>query len=279
MPELVNVPDVDGVPAVLFAPGAGTSIALAIGDAAGIPFPILGAPQWGLYRNGAPVVACDTVLAFDHKADWSVADYPVEKGRFESFNKVQIPYDVRLVFLAGGSEASRSALLSSLQAIAGDLNIYDAVTPETVYPRVNVIHLDYRRSREAGVGMLAVNVFCQEVRAATASASDPSATGQVGTPASADAADQVNDGTVQAQDLGSQPNATATLSDGTPNTTATDLGMTPNAPVTTLPIDGTTVAGSVTLPEISVTAPQTSSSISGLEAAGPDQYNVFGTAP
>lgn len=279
MPELVNVPNVDGVPAVLFALGSGASIPLASADAPGIPFPILGAPQWGLYRGGQLVVACDTVLAFDHKADWSVADYPLEQGKFESYNKVKIPYDVRIVFMAGGSEAKRAALLSSLQAIAGDLNVYDGVTPEQVYPNLNVIHLDYRRTREGGVGMLAVSVFCQEVRSATSSSSDPSANGQTGTTASPDGADQVNGGTVQSQDIGSSTNATATLSDGTPNTTASDLPITPNAGVTSLPIDGTNIGATATLPELSVVTPDTSSSISGLEAAGPDQYSTFGVSP
>lgn len=286
MPELVNVPDVDGVPAVLFAPGAGTGIVLAAADAVGLPF--LGtAPQWGIFLNGQPVVTADTTLAFDYKKDYSIADYPLEKGAFESYNKVEIPFDVRFIYTAGGSEANRADLLTSLEEIEGDLNLYEAVTPEKVYPNVNVIHVDYHRTSQNGVGLLVVSVFCQEIRQTT-SAGTPSSMGAIGETASASGADQINSGAVQATDVGTQPNATSTLANNAPNTvaepltgtnaTATELPLTAN--VTATPIDGTTIGNaSVMLPEQSVTAPQTSSSISGLQAAGPDQYSLFGVSP
>lgn len=201
MPELVNVPDVDGVPAVLFAPGAGGDIILAAADALETSLLSGGlGPQWGLYRSGAPAVLADNVAAFDYKEDWAISDYPLERGAFESFNKVKIPFDVRLVFTAGGSEARRAALLASLQAIVGDLNFYEAVTPERVYPSINLIHLDYRRSAQNGAGLLVVNVFCQEVRQTTSSGSGgPNAPGNT---AEASGANAINGGTVQSEDAG-----------------------------------------------------------------------------
>lgn len=196
MPFPVNVPDVDGVPAVTFAARAGGDIILAAADAAGIG-PLFGAgaggaPQWGLFRQGRSVVTADSVLAFDHKADWAVSDHPLEKGSFESFNKVAIPFDCRLIFSAGGSEAKRTALLNSLRRIAGDLLLYDAVTPETVYRDVNIVHLDYRRTAQNGATLLLVAVWCQEIRQTS-----PSTGGSGSSTAAPSGAGQENGGTVQ----------------------------------------------------------------------------------
>lgn len=310
MPELVNVPDVDGVPAVAFATGVGAGIVLAAADAIGLPlFGSIGT-QWGIFRQGRPVVTCDNVAAFDHKADWAISDYPVEGGQFESYNKVTIPYDVRLVFTAGGSEANRTALLNSLRAIVGDLNFYDAVSPEAVYTPVNLVHLDYRRTAQNGVGLLVVSVWCRQVRrvassttgaagGADASGTDtPSATGGIGDTANPSGADQVNGGAVQTTSPGAtditsaqgqsfaggynvgnyDPNGTGSGTLGNGNFGIGGISGTAT-PDSIGSVGSVSVPGEITLPELSVTAPQTSSSISGLQAAGPDQYNMFGGGP
>ena len=204
MPSPVNVPDVDGVPAVTFAARAGGDIILAAADALGIG-PLFGGgviPQWGLYRQGRSVVACESVLAFDHKVDFAVSDHPLERGSFESFNKVAIPFDVRLIFTAGGTEARRAALLNSLRRIAGDLQLYDAVTPETVYRDVNITHLDYRRTAQNGAGILVVAVWCQEIRQTS-----PSTGGSSASTAAPSGAGQENGGTVQPSDVDSTGSA------------------------------------------------------------------------
>lgn len=121
-------------------------------------------PSWGLFLNGVPVVEADTVTSFAYKQDWAVADYPVEQGGFESYDKVNTPYRAQIQFVAGGSEANREALLTSIAAIGDDLTLYDAVTPEQVYVGVNVDGYDYRRTSRNGLGLMVVNVNILEIR-------------------------------------------------------------------------------------------------------------------
>ncbi|MCJ2087139.1 hypothetical protein MKK88_14255 [Methylobacterium sp. E-005] len=275
-PDVVSVPDVDGVPNVLFAPGFADGIALATADdpAALSFFSGVIAPQWGLYLGGAPVVSADTIIAFDGKQEFVIADYLLERGAFESYNKVQIPFDVRLVFVAGGSEANRAALLASVTAIAGDCNVYDAVMPEKVFQNVNIIHYDFRRTAQNGVGLLSVALWCQEVR--QASATYPSASGGVGDTAAPSGASPVDGGTVQATDATAAQVAMVQSQDFSGgynvsgfnvNATATaDVGeLTAFDPATGQPIPEATVPGSAS-------APVTSSTISGLPPAGPDSF-------
>jgi hypothetical protein len=185
----VNVPNVPGVPSVLFASSVGQVISLLTQDAASLFMGGFQQQPWGIYLGGSPVVLADNVVSFDYRQQWAISDYPVEKGAFGSYNKVQIPFDGRFRFTAGGSEANKQALLSSIAAIAGDLNFYTIVTPIAIYASVNINHYDYSQTATNGVGLLSVDVWTEEVRETAGQA--------MSNTASPTAATQVNGGTVQ----------------------------------------------------------------------------------
>jgi hypothetical protein len=185
MAFLVNVPNAPGVPPVARA-AASYATALLTGDS--FP-PGSFLQQWGLYLEGQPVITADSVIDMTYRQDWSICDYPLEQGAFESYNKVQIPFDARLRFSAGGSIANREALLASVAAVAGTLTLFSAVTPEVVYPNVNVHHYDYRRTSTNGLGLMVVDVWLQEVRITTQ--------GSGSNVAAPSAASAVSGGTVQ----------------------------------------------------------------------------------
>jgi len=122
------------------------------------------APQWGIFQNGTPVVIADAITNFGYRQDWAVADYPVERGGFESYDKVNTPFRIHMQFVSGGSEARREALLASIAAIGDTLTLYDVITPEVVYIGVNVERYDYRRSATNGLGLMIVDVGLLEIR-------------------------------------------------------------------------------------------------------------------
>jgi hypothetical protein len=120
--------------------------------------------QWGVYQGGSPVVVFDTFMEIDYRQTWNLSDYPVERGGFESYNKVYTPFEARVKFAAGGTEENRAALLASVAAIAGTLQLYDVVTPEVVYQSVNVKHYEYRRTATNGLGVIQVEMWLEEIR-------------------------------------------------------------------------------------------------------------------
>lgn len=221
-----NVPDAPGVPAIPRLPGVvGAIVDLLTADARAL-FGGLEEPPWGLFLNGVPVVTAESVISFDFKKGASISSFPVENGGFESYNKVQRPYDVRLRFATGGTVADRQALEASVAAAVASLDLMDAVSPEAVYPNVNPIFWNYRRTATNGRGLLVIDVFCEEVRVrssstfttstSTTTAATPAATSTpasgvpsntfaerfpststIVAPKSPSAAPLVNDGTVQ----------------------------------------------------------------------------------
>lgn len=164
MPVFPNVPIAPGVPSLPRLPGAvAATVQLLVSDALGL-LGAFGSPTWGLFLDGEAVVTAESVYSFDFKKSAQISSFPVENGGFESYNKVQKPYDVRIRFTTGGTPADRQELLESAQAAVNSLDLMTAVTPEAVYPNVNPVHMDYRRTAVNGRGLIVVDLFCEEVR-------------------------------------------------------------------------------------------------------------------
>lgn len=119
--------------------------------------------QWGIFLDGEPVVVADTVLTMEYRQDWRLSKYTQEQGAFATYNKVSEPFEAKLRFSTGGQLPDRQAMLASIKAIAGDLNLYDVVTPEDIYLGCNVTHFDLKRTGD-DVGLLKVDVWLEEVR-------------------------------------------------------------------------------------------------------------------
>lgn len=176
-----------------------------------------GGPQWGIFKGGTAVIKAESVGEFGIKKEWTISDYPVEEGGFQSYNKVYIPFDARIQFRAGGSVENREALLKSVEDIAGDLQLYDVQMPEKVYQSVNVVHYDLRRKFDNGLGILIIDVYLEEVRDTAdaefstpapdpSSSAPPSAGGKnpAPKPKSPTAAPKKSNGTVQAKQVRDQ---------------------------------------------------------------------------
>lgn len=165
---------------------------------------------WGIYLGGAPLILADTALSFEYRQQWSVSDYPVERGAFESYDKVQIPYDARFRFAKGGSEAERQAFVASIAAIAGTTTLYNIVTPEAIYISCTISHYDYSRKADNGLGLMQVDVWALEVRETATQQLTSSASNPVNAP-------QSNGGAVQtAAPTAAQTSSIPVIRDGYP---------------------------------------------------------------
>lgn len=123
---------------------------------------MLGQPRWGIFgQTGATVLAADAVLSVEYAHDYQVSDYPQEKGAFQSYNKVQVPYEHKVSFVVS---TDRSGFLTAVEAAVGSLELYTVATPDKNYPSVNLIHVGYRRVANNGASAIVVDVWCKEIR-------------------------------------------------------------------------------------------------------------------
>lgn len=165
-----DVPFTQGVPAVQRVVGQIAQVVSGLASLMTADSPVFGLfqdgdSQWGLFdQDGQPVIDAEVTYGMDYRREFRVADFPIEDGKFASYNKVQLPYDVRMTFVQAESVDSRSGFLQQVDDICNTLDLFTAVTPEASYDNVNVTGYEYRRSTHSGVSMLTVEVYCREVR-------------------------------------------------------------------------------------------------------------------
>jgi hypothetical protein len=187
---------------------------LLVEDAANLLLGSLTAPSWGVYLNGSPVITPATpygggslisalsavasvssvagspnispciasTVEFEYAQEWPISTYPQEQGAFQAYDKVTMPFDVKLRLAGGGSVSDRQAFLQTCMAISNSFSLFDVVTPEMVFSSVNCTHINWRRTAEHGVSLISVDLWFKEIPV-TASANfgntqQPGAAGQ-----------------------------------------------------------------------------------------------------
>lgn len=167
-----NVPiSIPGVPPVLRRIGAqidaGETLAAANRDVSNT----IAAQRWGVFSlAGASVLEADSVVSFEHSAEFRIADYPVEGGAFESYDKVATPFATRVAVSKGGTVAEREQFLTACQQLLESLDAFNVVTPERTYLNVNVTRIGMTRNATTGAGMTTVEIVLQEIRQAAKAA-------------------------------------------------------------------------------------------------------------
>jgi hypothetical protein len=164
------IPSIPGAPALLKTPAALQNLqnlqnkaTPLVADASAI-ISLFGGPKWGLFLNGKTVAEADSVRSIEFRQDSKLSDYPVQKGAFESYNKVASPFDARLQFTKGGTTSDRAKFLDAIDKAANSLDLYDVTTPEKVYKGANIQRYDYHRTADSGAGLLTVDLWLVEVR-------------------------------------------------------------------------------------------------------------------
>lgn len=122
--------------------------------------------QWGIYSQyGVPILLADTVYSVKYQNSSQIAQAPVEKGTFTSYNKVQDPYKATVALAkGGGNPAERGAFIAQLEALSRSTIQYHVVTPEFVHRNASITGYDYARDPQAGARMIVANIHLEEVR-------------------------------------------------------------------------------------------------------------------
>lgn len=204
VPPFPNVPNLSGVPflvreALNFPPSTITNIAV----------PEAATQLWAAAQSGTPwgilndsfvtVVTPDSFLNFENRNEWRLSDYPVQQGSFASYNKVILPFEASVRLSKGGTLSERQAFIKSIDAIAGDTNLYTIFSPEKAYQDVNVTRYEVtRRGAEGAYFLCEVDIYFRQIlqvpaQYSTTAANTTNAQNPAATP-------PVNQGTLQPGD-------------------------------------------------------------------------------
>lgn len=167
-----NIPSLPGVPNLPRIPGINTDIPQAVTDILAVTDPRLYMSNedvdtgWALLNaDGTLAIDPDSFVGMDYRDESRICNYPVEQGSFSSYNKVTIPYDVRLIISCGGQlRMSRQEFLDRLKAMKNSTDLFALATPDNVLVDINMTHFDYRRESRSGVSLITAACWFEEVR-------------------------------------------------------------------------------------------------------------------
>lgn len=130
-----------------------------------------GKPQWGIFHaDGNPVALAESVVSMEFDNTMRVSNYPIEGGKFSSYNKVNDPYVITLRMTCGLGVEERDAFIFSVESASKSLDLYTVVTPEATYFNANVTAVGYRRDSDNGANKITYDIRITEVREVAASA-------------------------------------------------------------------------------------------------------------
>lgn len=169
LPRFPQVAQLPGVPQLVRANQAVNTVQLAVGAIQ----KFFGSPSkklvWGVFdQDGNAVIKPDSYQGFENQNRWRIAQFPIQDGDFQSYNKVIIPRSVTLKLTQGGTLQQRTTLLAALQAIGGDTNLYNIIVPEGTYLNFNCEGYTIRRMGREGAYFFAdLDVHFTNIKQAT----------------------------------------------------------------------------------------------------------------
>ena len=214
-----NVPNVPGVPALPRSPSFPPLAKAALGIVQGLVWRLFQVQtRWGIWDSkGKPLGDpakftgfVGTVLdaagigstlstnAVEYTKETKVSDFPVERGSFANYNKVEMPASPTVTLCLTGSESNRKTFLAAIDKACKSTDLFSVVTPEVTYVDYSIERYNYQRRNNKGATLLLVEISLKEIRQVSAQYTQ-SGKGQVQQPKDAGAAPQVDGGKVQAQ--------------------------------------------------------------------------------
>jgi len=121
---------------------------------------------WGIFPTLGvlPSFDVDSYLDIGYSGKTKVSQFPIEKGGFVDYNKVQEPFDIKLRLVVGGDSFRIMVLLEDLEAAKNSTDLYRVITPEATYDNCAIVAYDYKRTQEKGRNLLLADVHLVEIR-------------------------------------------------------------------------------------------------------------------
>ena len=172
-----DIPKLPGVPAIPRSPNVSTPNISNVTPNS-IPVNNYGV-QWGFVgATGQSIITPDSFIDFEYREERKIPTYPIEGGSFASYNKVAMPFDVRVTISCNGKGAlTKENFLSTIEQLMNSLTLINVITPNFTYQNCNLVHVDYRREAKQGVSLIIAQLWFQQViiaQQATPTTTEPS---------------------------------------------------------------------------------------------------------
>lgn len=184
-----DVPDLPGVPALPRSPLFPPATSAGLGLVEGLIWRILQVQtQWGIFDSAGNVLGDPSVFtglvgdalqsvgigptlstnSLGYDKEMRVSDFPVERGGFAAYNKVELPATPVVTMALDATEADRTFYLNAVDAATKSTNLYNVVTPEVTYINYTIESYRYERRQTRGATLLMLELHLVEIREVSA---------------------------------------------------------------------------------------------------------------
>lgn len=205
-----NVPSLPGVPSLPRKAGVNIVARTSLGLIQGTLWRALQvSDKWGIVDSkGAPLFDTNSsfiteaiglqsslsTVSLEFSANTSVSNFPVEQGKFATYNKVELPPELKVTLALTGSESDRAGLIATLVAAKESTELYTIFMPEVKFPSYTLQNYNFQRRSTQGANLLVVELSFLRVRQVSAQYTKSS---KVDAPKDPAAAPPVDSGKVQ----------------------------------------------------------------------------------
>jgi hypothetical protein len=177
-----NIPSFPGVPDIPRLPDISNLPATIIGIVGNILQGRIDALKvWGIFdEDGKPLAdsgelsggwkallslgSVRSTISFEHNKSANVSDFPIERGSFASYNKVELPAEAKVTLALSATDSRQQAFLALIDGAVISNDLYSIVTPQAVYVDYSIISRNYTRFADAGVNLLVVDLVLKQIR-------------------------------------------------------------------------------------------------------------------
>ena len=115
--------------------------------------------------KGTLALQPDSFVKFEYKESHKISNYPVEQGSFQSYNKITLPYEIKLIVTKNGA-SNIGPFINQILLLLNSTKILSVVTPDKTFMSANLINFDYKKEARNGAVLLIAELTFQEVRIA-----------------------------------------------------------------------------------------------------------------
>jgi hypothetical protein len=123
------------------------------------------AAVWAIYDSGGnDAIKPDNWVTFEPLAEATVADYPMQPGAFQSYNKYNTPREVRITVTKGGPDFEREDFLLACDRLRSSTELLNILVPDYSFIGYTLTHVSYSRASDRGITLLQVDLSFREIR-------------------------------------------------------------------------------------------------------------------
>lgn len=115
--------------------------------------------------KGTYALRPDSFIKFEYKEIHKIPNYPVEQGSFQSYNKVTLPYEIKLI-VTKSNIFEIGPFINQILVLLNSTKLLSIVTPDKTFNSANLVNFDYRKEAKNGAVLLIAELTFQEVRIA-----------------------------------------------------------------------------------------------------------------